>query len=237
MFSYDLTSIYKRKAKSEYIVTPPSVTGILSKTKLSYDNWLDKVESGFDFEAEKKKLENNYVVAKAMSRGRKVAKALETDTDSTDEATNKILDEMRLLMCDLKVVEKECPLIFKDIYWGKADIVGYLGDSLVIADNKSVNRPLQLGKNGSPRPSTYKDYALQVTAYAKAHNEMFGTQIRTGLLYFVEGDGTGELSSRTIEIEVDDYWDEWQYRVRDFYQRETIIKQQQLSYYTRRIKF
>lgn len=238
MFNYELANILKAQAKADLGVTPPSVTTILKGTKQKYDTWLAKIEAGFDYKAAEERLMNKAAIASAVSRGRRVAHALENDRDTDDANVNRVLAEMRDVMAGLEIIEKEASLCYKDIFWGKADIVGRTHDgALVIADNKSVTKPLTIGRDGSPRPSTYKDYGLQVTAYAMAHNEMFGTEIDTGLLYFVEGDGTAELTSRIVEIDIADYRDEWEYRVKDYYQRQTILKQRELGYFTRRLTF
>lgn len=239
MFNYELATLLKAQAKANLGVTPPSVTTILKGTNQKYDTWLSKVEANFDFKAAEERLMNKEAIRSAVSRGRRVAHALENDRDTDDQNVNNVLAKMREIMCDLEIVEKEASLCFKDIYWGKADIVGKTisDNALVIADNKSVSKPLIIGRDGNPRPSTYKDYALQVTAYSLAHNAMFNTTIDTGLLYFVEGDGSGELSYQIIEVDVNDYRDEWEYRVRDYYQRQTILKQRELGYFTRRLSF
>lgn len=237
MFNYAIANVIKQQSKMDLGLTPPSVTGILGGTKQKYDKWLEKLEAGFDFKAAQERLMNKDSIRSAVSRGRKVAHAIENDTMTDDVNVNRVITKMNESMNDLNIIEKEAPLVYKTIYWGKADIVGVKDGAIVIADNKSVNKKLPIGKNGKVRPCNYKDYALQVTAYAKAHNDMFGTIIDTGLLYFVEGDGSGELTTQTIEIDINSYWDEWTERVQDYYKRQTIIKQRELMFQMRRLNF
>lgn len=231
MFDYTMTNAALSVIKKNTGVRPPAVTSILTKTKMSYETWLDKFNKSYDFEAERDRVMSKAHVAKAVSRGRRVAHALENNGTVEDVATNNVLQEQRRLLSLINVVEHEAPLHYKDLFWGKADAVGIYDGALVIADNKCVNSPLIKGKDGTPRPSTFKDYALQVAAYSHAHNEMFNTKIDTGLLLFVEGDGTAELTTNIIEVDVDFYYEQFMGRVKDYYQREAMVKQRELNFF------
>jgi genome maintenance exonuclease 1 len=68
----------------------------------------------------------------------------------------------------------EVPLYFPGIYAGTTDSVGiHLGQESIL-DYKQTNRP--------KREEWIGDYKLQLVAYAEAHNEVYGTNIRKGVI-------------------------------------------------------
>lgn len=68
----------------------------------------------------------------------------------------------------------EIPLYFPGLYAGTTDGCGiHLGDEAIL-DYKQTNRP--------KREEWISDYKLQLVAYALAHNEVYGTQIRKGVI-------------------------------------------------------
>lgn len=68
----------------------------------------------------------------------------------------------------------EIPLYFPGIYAGTTDGCGiHLGDEAIL-DYKQTNRP--------KREEWIDDYKLQLVAYALAHNEVYGTRIRKGVI-------------------------------------------------------
>jgi ATP-dependent exoDNAse (exonuclease V) beta subunit len=68
----------------------------------------------------------------------------------------------------------EVPLYFPQIYAGTTDCVGvHQGDEAII-DFKQSNKP--------KKTEWITDYFLQLTAYAEAHNEIYGTNIRKGVI-------------------------------------------------------
>ena len=68
----------------------------------------------------------------------------------------------------------EIPLYFPGIYAGTTDGVGlHLGEEAVL-DYKQTNKPKKREWIG--------DYFLQLTAYALAHNEVYGSRIRKGVI-------------------------------------------------------
>ena len=236
MFTYPTLNFVRKSTKAKFGINLPAVTQILSKTGNSFDKFLEKLDKQIDMEEERKKVMSMPTVAKAVSRGRKVAHALEKGVDSDDESINNVLAEMEKAMEGFDPIAKEAALVYKDKYCGIADIVGTYGGELVVADNKSINKPLPIGRDGNVRPSSYKSYGLQVSAYAKAHNDMFNTNIETGILFFAIGDGSGEMGHKVIEIDVNDYWDEFGYRYEDYIRRETILLQRQMQFFNTNIR-
>jgi genome maintenance exonuclease 1 len=68
----------------------------------------------------------------------------------------------------------EIPLYFPKLYAGTTDGVGvHLGEEAIL-DYKQTNRPKKREWIG--------DYFLQLAAYATAHNEVYGTTIRKGVI-------------------------------------------------------
>lgn len=68
----------------------------------------------------------------------------------------------------------EVGLYFPQIYAGTTDAVGiHAGDDSII-DYKQTNKP--------KKKEWIEDYYLQLVAYALAHNELFGTKIRKGVV-------------------------------------------------------
>ena len=68
----------------------------------------------------------------------------------------------------------EVPLYFPQLYAGTTDGCGiHLGDESII-DYKQTNKP--------KKQEWIEDYYLQLVAYALAHNEVYGTNIRKGVV-------------------------------------------------------
>ena len=68
----------------------------------------------------------------------------------------------------------EVPLYFPELYAGTTDCVGIHAGEPAILDFKQSNKP--------KRREWIDDYFLQLTAYALAHNEVHGTNIRKGVV-------------------------------------------------------
>ena len=68
----------------------------------------------------------------------------------------------------------EVPLYFPGIYAGTTDCVGVHQGAPAILDFKQANKPKKV--------EWISDYFLQLTAYAEAHNEVYGTNINKGVI-------------------------------------------------------
>jgi genome maintenance exonuclease 1 len=68
----------------------------------------------------------------------------------------------------------EIPLYFPKLYAGTTDCVGIHQQDQSILDFKQTNKP--------KKAEWIDDYYLQLTAYALAHNEVYGTDIRKGVV-------------------------------------------------------
>ena len=60
------------------------------------------------------------------------------------------------------------------LYAGTTDCIGLWNGKLAILDFKQTNKP--------KKREWVDDYFCQLTAYAQAHNEMFDTEINTGVI-------------------------------------------------------
>jgi genome maintenance exonuclease 1 len=113
----------------------------------------------------------------------------------------------------------EVPLYFPDVYAGTTDCVGIHKGQESILDFKQSNKP--------KKEEWIEDYKLQLCAYAEAHNEVYGTNIRKGVvLMCVKPDMdeagliTGEPQYQEFVIEGNEFekWrQEWWKRVELYY--------------------
>jgi genome maintenance exonuclease 1 len=89
----------------------------------------------------------------------------------------------------------EVPLYIPSLYAGTTDLVGLYKQQPCIMDFKQTNTP--------KKAEWVEDYFLQLTAYALAHNEIHGTDIREGHVF---------MCSRNLEYQQFDIWpDEFDY--------------------------
>ena len=160
----------------------PSVTTILDKTKpeesrIALANWRKAV-------GEKKAQE---ITTEAANRGTRMHKFLEDYVNQgflTDPGTNpfsqqshsmaKVIVDQGLTNKVSEVWGNEVPLYFPELYAGTTDCVGIHEGEESILDYKQTNKPKKL--------EYISDYFLQLTAYALAHNEVHGTNIRKGVI-------------------------------------------------------
>lgn len=102
----------------------------------------------------------------------------------------------------------EVPLYVPNIYAGTTDVVGVYKGNPSICDFKQTNKP--------KKPEWVEDYYLQMTAYALAHNEVHGTDIREGHVFMCSQD----FQYQQFDIWPDDFdkWaDKWWTRVEEYY--------------------
>lgn len=108
----------------------------------------------------------------------------------------------------------EVPLYFPELYAGTTDCVGIHSGEPAILDFKQSNKP--------KRREWIDDYFLQLTAYALAHNEVHGTNIRKGVVMMcVRPDQGQEPQYQEFVLEPEDFdmWTQrWCDRVSMYYQ-------------------
>lgn len=102
----------------------------------------------------------------------------------------------------------EVPLYVPGIYAGTTDLVGVYKGNPAIMDFKQSNK--------LKKAEWVEDYYLQMTAYALAHNEVHGTDIREGHVFMC----TRALEYQQFDIwpdEFDDWAQEWWRRCEMYY--------------------
>ena len=112
----------------------------------------------------------------------------------------------------------EVPLYFPELYAGTTDCVGVHNGEQSILDYKQTNKPKKL--------EYIDDYFIQLTAYALAHNEVHGTNIRKGVILMCVKPaeiapmqwGEPQYQEFILEPKDFDYWTErWCKRVEEYY--------------------
>lgn len=112
----------------------------------------------------------------------------------------------------------EVPVYYSGLYAGTTDCVGIHQGEPSIMDFKQTNKP--------KKKEWIEDYFLQLCAYAQAHNEMFNTDIKRGVILMCAQpkqllDGTydtPEYQEFILEGAEFDYWQEqWNRRVELYY--------------------
>ena len=102
----------------------------------------------------------------------------------------------------------EVPLYFPKVYAGTTDLCGVHDGSEAIMDHKQTNKP--------KKREWIDDYFVQLAAYANAHNELHGTNIRKGVIFMC--DPNAMYQEFIIEgNEFDKYTDIWFKRVEKYY--------------------
>ena len=206
-----VTTAEGRKYVGDDNVPVPSVTTVLDKTsdKTALIAWRKRVG---DEEA-------NRVSKESAGLGTKVHDAIEKHIlgESVTFGTNMV-SVMAKEMSDLVINEglanvdevwgTEIGLIAPGLYAGTTDCVGiHQGDEAII-DFKTSKK--------IKKEEWIQDYYLQCCAYAMAHNEMYGTNIRKGVILMVSRDN--KFKEFVIQgDEFDSYCEKWTNRLADYY--------------------
>lgn len=104
----------------------------------------------------------------------------------------------------------EVPLYFPKVYAGTTDLVGVHDGAEAIMDHKQTNKP--------KKREWIEDYFLQLAAYANAHNEVHGTNIRKGVIFMCSADN--QYQEFIVEgSEFDQWTDRWFKRVEEYYMK------------------
>jgi genome maintenance exonuclease 1 len=104
----------------------------------------------------------------------------------------------------------EVPLYIPDLYAGTTDLVGLYKGNPCIMDFKQSNKV--------KKKEWIEDYYLQMTAYALAHNEIHGTNIREGHVFMCTRDEQ-YLQFDLWPDEFDDWSKKWWERVYSYYEK------------------
>lgn len=193
----------------------PSVTTILDATKSeeskqALNNWRKRVGT----------VQAQAITTEAAGRGTRMHKWLENyiKTGETGEPgsnpysiqshtmAHSIISQ-GLVKCN-EYWGTEVPLYFPKVYAGTTDLCGVHDGSEAIMDHKQTNKP--------KKREWIDDYFVQLAAYANAHNELYGTKIRKGVIFMC--DPNAMYQEFIIEgTEFDKYTDMWFKRVEQYY--------------------
>jgi len=203
----------------------PSVTTILDKTKpaesrIALANWRKAVGEA----------KAQQITTEAANRGTRMHTYLENfiKGETLKETVSNPYAQQSLIMAKKVIAEgmihvdevwgSEVPLYFPELYAGTTDCVGiHKGDESIL-DFKQTNKPKKL--------EYIDDYFIQLTAYAMAHNEVHGTNIRKGVILMCvkpEEISPGiwsepQYQEFILESKDFDYWTErWCTRVSEYY--------------------
>jgi genome maintenance exonuclease 1 len=159
----------------------PSVTTVLDKTKpeeakQALLNWRRSVGEA----------KAQQITTEAANRGTRMHTFLERYVKGEgirDNVSNPYAQQS-LVMAKKVIAEgfspiteiwgSEVPLYYPELYAGTTDCVGIHDGDESILDFKQTNKPKKL--------EWIDDYFLQLTAYALAHNQVHGTNIRKGVI-------------------------------------------------------
>jgi genome maintenance exonuclease 1 len=102
----------------------------------------------------------------------------------------------------------EQSLYFPGLFSGTTDLVGVHSGEPAVMDYKQTNKP--------KKAEWVEDYYLQLMAYIMAHNEVYGTDIRKGVIFMCSRD----FQYQEFTLEPDDFnkWqDAWLAKVEEYY--------------------
>jgi ATP-dependent exoDNAse (exonuclease V) beta subunit len=203
----------------------PSVTTILDKTKpeekrQALENWRNRVGHA----------QAQAITTEAANRGTRMHAYLESfilqddmkPLPSNPYAHPSWFMAAEVILKGLTHVDEfwgtEVPVYYSGLYAGTTDCVGVWKGKPAIMDFKQTNKP--------KKREWIEDYFLQLAAYAAAHNETHGTNIKHGVILMCAQpklleDGTYSTPEYQ-EFEVDHteftHWqDEWLKRVELYY--------------------
>jgi genome maintenance exonuclease 1 len=193
----------------------PSVTTILDATKSeeskqALQNWRKRIGV----------VKAQEITTEAAGRGTRMHKWLENyvKTGNTGEPGSNPYSIQSHQMASSIIAQglikcneywgTEVSLYFPKIYAGTTDLCGVHEGADAILDFKQTNK--------FKKREWIDDYFIQLTAYANAHNEVYGTKIRKGVILMCTADNI--YQEFIIEgTEFDKYSDMWFKRVEQYY--------------------
>lgn len=194
----------------------PSVTTILSATKdmTHLNEWRRRI-------GEEKAAQ---ITREAASRGTLMHKFLENfiignprscGTNLVHQFSNKMADTIikngLSKMDEVWAIEQS--LYFPGLYSGTTDGIGIFQGELCIFDFKQSNKPKKI--------DYIEDYFIQLLFYGTAHNEVYGTDIKKGIIFMAvspsQNQTTGEINeSQYQEFIIDgDLWEKYKLKMWD----------------------
>jgi ATP-dependent exoDNAse (exonuclease V) beta subunit len=196
---YDYKEIKRKQIDGKRLYACPDGNAVASVTTI-----LDKTKDKSHLIAWRKRVgeaKAQEIVTEAASVGTRMHKYLEDYVDFGEWPTpgsnpyaqqaHKMAEQIRdNAMGDVdEIWGSEINLYHPKLYAGTTDLVGQYKGQPCIMDFKQTNKP--------KKPEWVEDYYLQLTAYALAHNEVFGTNIREGHIF---------MCSRELQYQQFDVW-------------------------------
>jgi genome maintenance exonuclease 1 len=102
----------------------------------------------------------------------------------------------------------EQSLYFPGLYSGTTDLVGVYDGEPAVCDHKQTNKP--------KKAEWVEDYYIQLVAYILAHNEVYGTDIRRGVIFMCSRDFQYQQFDLTKD-NFNKYEDMWLAKVEEYY--------------------
>jgi len=158
----------------------PSVTTILSASKdmTPIEDWQKRV--GME--------EANRILKESIWIGEHLHQNLENYLLGNPARTGPVISRLQTKLiikkglCNVNEVwGAEVPLYNQHLYAGTADVIGVHNSTPAILDFKNSRK--------AKKEEWVTDYFCQLVAYALAHNKMYGTNIRKGVIMMATRDG------------------------------------------------
>jgi genome maintenance exonuclease 1 len=196
---YDYKEIKRKQVDGKRLYACPDGNAVASVTTI-----LDKTKDKSHLIAWRKRVgeaKAQEIVTEAASVGTRMHKYLEDYIEFGEWPTpgsnpyaqqaHRMAEQVRdNAMNDVdEIWGSEINLYHPKIYAGTTDLVGQYKGQPAIMDFKQTNKP--------KKAEWVEDYYLQLTAYALAHNEVFGTNIREGHVF---------MCSRDLQYQQFDLW-------------------------------
>ena len=110
----------------------------------------------------------------------------------------------------------EVPLYYPGLYAGTADCIGVWKGRPAMIDFKTTRKP--------KKREWIDDYFLQCAAYAEAHNQLYGTEIKTSVIMMIgwdeEADNLGNYQEFVVQDEeYDKYSLAWANKVQEYFDK------------------
>jgi len=187
-YRYPKTQREKIDGKRHYVFDKeklPSVTTILDVTQTA-----EKREALARWRESKGEAEATRIVDESGARGTAMHKILEMyileqgyldETAVGKQAHNMAIQVINSGLSNVtEYYGTECTLYYPGLYAGQTDLVGIHKGQDAIIDFKQTNKP--------KRKEWIDDYFMQLSAYAMAHNILFGTTISKGVVMMCSKD-------------------------------------------------
>lgn len=220
---YDYTPISRKQIDGKRLYETPDGNAVASVTTI-----LDATKDKTHLIAWRKRVgeaKAQEIVTEAASVGTRMHKYLEDYIDTAEwpspggnpyaQQAHGMAEVIRdNALKDVEVWGSEVALYMPQMYAGTTDLVGTYKGQPAIMDFKQSNKP--------KKEEWVFDYYLQLVAYAEAHNEIYGTEIREGHVFMC----TRDKQYQQFDIwpdEYDEWRNEWYERVYKYYEKKAAL--------------